>query len=192
MTTLSGSPIDRILTRSLIVAPLGYLLADVLYALRGWDDPVAAVLHVVFATAYGLVVLRLVTLTAQRPGWSAAVLLAGVVGLAGNVAYGFEAVHSGLGDTALVDAAGAANLIKPYGLAFPLTLLLAAVALVLAGRLSRAVGGVLVVAAVLWPVAHIANVGWLAVSTNVLLVAVLARVWNGVRSGVHEPAPVPG
>lgn len=182
---------DRTLTSFLLIAPVGYLLTDVLYALLGWDAPVAGVLHVLFATAYGLVALQVAALTAARPGWSLAVLLAGVVGTVGNAAYGFETIHVSLGDTALVDAAGAANLIKPLGLAFPLWLLLAAVALVLAGRLSRVAGAALGVAGLVWPVAHVANVGWLAVVVNVLLVAVFAGLWRSSRVAVTRSEPVP-
>jgi len=189
MITLPGSPIDRALTLSLLVAPVGFLLADLLYALSGWDDPAAGVLHVVFATLYGLVALRVVALTAERPGWSLAVLLAGIVGTVGNAAYGFETVHVSLGHTALVEAAGAANLIKPLGLAFPLTLLLAAAALVLVGQLSRVTGIVLATAALAWPVAHIANIGWLAVAVNAALSGVFAQLWHASRTR-EVPAPV--
>ena len=190
MTTVPGSPIDRVLTLSLLAAPVGLLLADLLYALRGWDDPTAGALHIVFATLYGLVALHVVALTAGRPGWSLAVLLAGVVGTVGNAAYGFEALHVSLGHTALVDATGTANLIKPYGLAFPLTLLVAAVALVLVGRLSRVAGVVLAIAALAWPVAHIANIGWLAVAVNAALVGVFVELWHAGRSREVRPQVV--
>lgn len=191
MTTVPGSPIDRVLTLSLLVGPLGYLVADLLYALLGWADPAAGVLHVLFATVYGLVVLRVVTLTGDRPGWSLAVLLAGVVGTVGNAAYGFDTLHVALGHPALVDGAGAANLIKPYGLVFPLALLLAGVALALVGRASRAVGASLVVAALVWPVAHIANIGWLAVAVNVVLVGAFGVLWRAVRTREVRTAAVP-
>ena len=48
----------------------------------------------------------------------AAVLFTGLIGMAGNVAYGFDAIHTSLGDTPLVDQSGAAILIKPLGLFF--------------------------------------------------------------------------
>ena len=166
-----GSPVDRLLTASLLVAPLVYLLADTLYALRGWDDPAAAVVHVLGAVAYTLLLLRVLTWTG---GVLAAVLLVvGALGVAGNVAYGFNTIHVSLGDTDLVDASGAAVLIKPLGLLFPLLLLLAAVVV----RQVRGDGAAALVAfgALAWPVAHIANVGWLAVLVNVALVAGFAR-----------------
>src|SRR4051794_17944767 len=125
MKTEPGSAVDRLLTLSLIAAPVIYLIADSLYAARGWADPTAAVFHVLGAIAYTFLLLRVVT---WSDGILAAVLLfIGAIGVAGNVAYGFNTIHVSLGDTDLVDATGAANLIKPLGLCFPLMLLLTAV-----------------------------------------------------------------
>jgi hypothetical protein len=172
MTSLPGSPVDRLLTAFLIIGPVVYLVADVLYAVRGWNDPAAAVVHVLGAIGYTVVALRVIT-------WSSGVLaavllLVGVAGAAGNVAYGFNTIHVSLGDTDLVDADGAATLIKPLGLLFPLTLLLAVVALRRTAPIRLTAP--LAVAAIAWPVAHIANIGWLAVVVNVVLVAVFAAL----------------
>jgi hypothetical protein len=185
MTSDPGSPIDRLLTGSLVVVPLLYLLVDVRYAVAGWDDPTAGALHVIAATAYLFVLLRVVTWS--PPVLGAVLLVVAVVGTAGNVGYGFNTIHVSLGDTDLVDASGAAVLIKPLGLFFPLALLLAAVAL-------RAVAPVAVpvllgAAAVAWPVAHIANVGWLAVVVNVVLVGAFVAV--GLRAPGRRTARTP-
>ena len=86
------------------------------------------------------------------------------------------------GDTALVDQAGAANLIKPVGLFFPLALVLAAAALV---RLRVHWQAVLVlVGGLAWPVAHIGNVAALAVAVNVALVLGLGSLlWRPPGDG---------
>jgi hypothetical protein len=179
---MKTTPVDRLLTGSLLIAPAIYLIADALYALRGWDDPTAGVVHVLGAIAYAFVLLRVT-------GWSTPVLAAvllvvGQIGTAGNVAYGFNTIHVSLGDTDLVDAAGAAGLIKPLGLFFPLALLLTAVAL---RRVAPAwVAATIGVAAVLWPVAHIANVAWLAVLVNLALVVPFGML----ALGAAERAPV--
>jgi hypothetical protein len=172
MTTQSGTPVDRVLTASLIVGPVLYLIADSLYTARGWADPAAAIFHVLASIAYTFVMLWVVR---HSTGYLAAVLLVvGAVGVAGSVAYGFNTIHVSLGDTDLVDASGAANLIKPLGLCFPLLLLLCAVAL---RRLAAPwVVASIAVAAVAWPVAHIANIKWLAVAVNIALVAGFAGV----------------
>lgn len=191
MRSLPGSPVDRLLTAALLAAPLIYLIADILYATRGWDSPAAAVVHILGAIAYAFVLLRVVT---WSTGTMAAVLLVvGILGVAGNVAYGFNTIHVSLGDTDLVDATGAATLIKPLGLCFPLTLLLVAVAL----RRTRPVWtvAVLAIAGVAWPVAHIANLAWPAVLTNVALVVVFAALARTAAPPVPmapEPAAAAG
>ncbi len=81
------------------------------------------------------------------------VLVAIAYGVVGNAVYGFETIHMSLGDTHLVDQPAAVNLIKPLGL---LTL-----------------GTILV-----WPIAHIGNLPFLAVPVNVgLVVAIGSLVW---------------
>lgn len=180
---MPATPLDRTLTASLYVAPVIYLAADVLYAIRGWADPTAAVFHVLGAAAYTIVLFYLVTL--GRGVLSAILLVVGVLGAAGNVAYGFNTIHVSLGDTDLVDATGAATLIKPLGLCFPLTLLLAAAVLRGLAPLWSVV--LLAVAALAWPVAHIANIGWLAVLVNVALVAAFATV--ALRRPTPSTAP---
>jgi hypothetical protein len=186
MPTMTSTPLQRLLTGSLIVAPAMYLLADLLYATRGWDDPTAAVAHILAAVGYTLVMVRLVTL---RDDMLAAVLLVvGVFGAAGDVAYGFNTIHVSLGDTNLVDATGAAVLIKPLGLCFPLTLLLGAAVL---RRIAPTwTVALLAVSAIAWPVAHIANVGWLAVAVNATLVAVFSAVAVVLHRAV-DPVPTP-
>ncbi|WP_035855408.1 hypothetical protein [Cryptosporangium arvum] len=177
------TPTDRLLTGSLLVAPLIYLAADLLYALRGWDDPAAGVLHVLGAAGYVLVVFW--AAGTQRGAFAVALLVVGVLGAAGNIGYGFNTLHVALGDTDLNDAGGAATLIKVLGLGFPLTLLLIAVGL---RREHTWVALGVAVAALGWPVAHIANVGWLAVTVNVVLVAALGA--RATARAALVPAPV--
>jgi hypothetical protein len=183
---MTTSPLQRLLTGSLLVAPAVYLIADLLYTTRGWDDPTAAVVHVLGAVGYTIVMVRLATLD---DGVLAAVLLVvGAFGAAGDVAYGFNTIHVSLGDTDLVDAAGAAVLIKPLGLCFPLTLLLGAV--LLRRKAPAWAVAVIAVSAVVWPVAHIVNAGWLAVLVNVLLTAAFAGV-AAALSRASGPVPAP-
>jgi hypothetical protein len=184
MPAMTSTPLQRLLTASLVVAPAIYLIADLLYATRGWDDPTAAVVHVLAAVGYTLVMVRLVTLS--NDNLAAVLLVVGAFGAAGDVAYGFNAIHVSLGDTDLVDATGAAVLIKPLGLCFPFTLLLGAAVL---RRIAPTwTVALLAVSAIAWPVAHIANIGWLAVSVNAALVAVFSAVAVVLY---RTPDPVP-
>lgn len=175
LATTRPSPTDRLLTASLLVAPPLFLLVDGLYAARGWDDADAGGAHVLGAIGYAFALLRLTAWGRGR--LAAAMLVATVLGTAGNVAYGFNTIQVSLGATDLVDTSGPGAVIKPLGLFFPLALLLGAAVLRQRGR---TVAAVLVgLAAVGWPVAHIGNVAWLAVGVNVLLVLGLVPLGAG-------------
>lgn len=169
-----ATPTDALLTGSLVVGPLVYLAADMTYAIKGWDDPAAATLHILGAVLYGLVVLR-VALWVPRWSWLRAwLLLTAVAGAIGNAAYGFDAIHQSLGDSRLVDQTGAAAIIKPLGLLFPISLALVAWGLQRLGW--RIPAAMALLAALAWPVAHIANIGPLAVAVNVILLLALGSV----------------
>lgn len=187
----SAAAIERVLSGALLAAPLIYLVADSTYAARGWDDGAAGVIHVLGAIAYGFVILRVVSWLPPSSRLAAAILVIGLVGMAGNVAYGFDSIHMSLGDTALVHRSGAANLIKPLGLFFPVSFALLALALVKLGY--RWQGAVVLIAMVGWPIAHIGNIAALAVPVNVALVVALGSLaWSRAESGegaVRDGAP---
>jgi len=167
-TTRTTTLEQRLLTASLLVAPVLFLAADTTYAAQGWDDAAAGVLHVLASIGYGFVAVRIATWLPPGSALRVAVVVVGLVGMAGSVAYGFDTIHVSLGDTALVDRSGAATLIKPLGLFFPLGLALMGVALIRLG--SRWQGLLVLPSALVWPVAHIANIAPLAVAVNVALV----------------------
>jgi hypothetical protein len=158
---------EHLLTASLLVAPVAYLATDTLFAARGWEDATGGVLQVLASVAYGFVFLRVAAWLSPAARLRAALVVVGTIGMAGAVAYGFDTIHLSLGDTELVDRSGAANLIKPLGLFFPLALALVAAGLVRLG--ARWQGGLVLVAALAWPVGHIGNVAPLCVAVNVLL-----------------------
>lgn len=178
----SRTPTGRVLTATLIIAPVGYLAADTAYAALGWDAPVAAVIHVLAAIAYGLVAIRIAGWLRRESWLATALLVVGALGTAGNIAYGFDTIHVSLGAVSLVDQSGAATLIKPLGLFFPLALILSAVALWLLRRRWQAV--VIVIAGLVWPVGHIVNIAPVAVVTNVALVLAFGSlIWQRVGVG---------
>ncbi|OHV41599.1 MULTISPECIES: hypothetical protein [Pseudofrankia] len=167
MNAVPGSPADRLLNASLVVAPVLYLISNVLYALRGWEsDSAGGIFHVLGAVAYTLVLIRIATWTSGT--FAAVLLVVGSIGIAGNVAYGFDAIHVALGDVSLVDRDGAAVLIKPLGLGFPLMLLLCAIAL---RRVApRWVAILIGLAAVAFPIANIGNIPALGIADSVATV----------------------
>ncbi len=184
--TIPATPTDRLLTGALLVAPLIYLAADSTYAARGWDDGTAGVIHVLGAIAYGFVVLRVASWLPATSKLAAVILLTGIIGLAGNVAYGFEAIHMSLGDVQLVHQPGAANLIKPLGLFFPLSFALIAIALVKLGH--RWQGALVLVAMIAWPVGHIGDIDAVAVPVNVALVLAFGSLaWSRRREAADQP-----
>jgi hypothetical protein len=164
-----ATPTTKVLTGSLFVAPLIYLAAESTYAASGWDDATAGAIHVIGAIAYGFVILAVASRLPRSSRLAAILLVVGLIGMAGNVAYGFDSIHMSLGDMKLVDRSGAANLIKPLGLAFPLSLVLVAVAL--RGLGHRWQAATVLAAAVAWPVAHIGNIAEIAVPVSIALVA---------------------
>lgn len=181
MNAVPGSPADRLLNTSLVVAPVLYLVANVLYALRGWEsDPAGGVFHVLGAIAYTLVLIRVATWTSGT--FTAALLVVGSIGIAGNVAYGFDTIHVALGDVSLVDRSGAATLIKPLGLGFPLMLLMSAIAL---RRIAPRWPAILIgLAALAFPIANIGNIPALGVT-----VSIAAVVGFGALAVQRAPAP---
>ena len=187
-STTRRTPTDLLLTGALVVGPLLYLVADTMYATRGWDDADAAGFHVLGAIAYAFVLVRLAS---WATGWlAAATLFAGIVGACGNVAYGFNTIHVSLGAVDLVDTDGVGAIIKPLGLFCPAGLVLGAVVL---ARIGRRVPAVLVgLAGVIWPIAHIANIGWLAVVVNLLLVIGLVPLAVGRIEVVQPPSVAAG
>jgi hypothetical protein len=164
-----ATPTTKVLTGSLFVAPLIYLAAESTYAASGWDDATAGAIHVIGAIAYGFVILAVAARLPSSSRLAAILLVLALIGMAGNVAYGFDSIHTSFGDMKLVDRSGAANLIKPLGLAFPLSLALVAVAL--RGLGHRWQAATVLAAAVAWPVAHIGNIAEIAVPVSIALVA---------------------
>ena len=160
------TPVERTGRVALVAAPLLYLVVEILYTVRGWDDPTAGALHVLGATAYVFALLHIASWA--RGGLAALAVITAVVGGIGDAAYGFEAIHVSLGATALVDAPGAAAaIIKPIGLICPVAFLVAAAVLARVGHRASAV--LVGMAALAWPVAHIADIGVLAIAVSVLL-----------------------
>ncbi|WP_029433000.1 hypothetical protein [Blastococcus sp. URHD0036] len=191
MDTLPGTPVDRILTASLAVSSALTLLSSLLYAVNGWEDGAAAVLQIVGGVLGALAVVRLVTYLRDLPWLSAAVLVLGLAGACGVVAYGINTIAVGLGGLDLIDKSGAAAVLKPLGLFWPLALLLAGIGLLRGRRVPSGVALGIAVAAVAFPVTRIANLAWPAVAVDVVLLACLAALPVVLRDAEQAPHPVP-
>ena len=178
----TADPTRRVLDAALLLAPLTYLALDCSYAVRGWDDGPTAALHIAAAGIYGLAALRLVSLVSGRS--RALLLVVAVFGVIGNAAVGENTLHVALGGNDLFDESGPASIIKIIGFFFPMTFLIAAVAL------RRRTPGwwppLLAFGAILFPVAHVANISWLAIVDGVVMLVALGTCAAVLR------APRPG
>lgn len=84
------------------------------------------------------------------------------------------------GDTQLVHRDGAANLLKPLGLFFPVSMAIIAFALANLGH--RWPAALVLAASIAWPIAHIGDIAALAVAVNVALVVGFGSLaWPGAR-----------
>ncbi len=176
-TATVAAPTERLLDASLLLAPIAYLAVDCSYAVRGWDDGATASLHVLAAALYGLAAIKLVTLVR---GWPQAVLLVvALLGVVGNAGVGENTLHVALGGNDLFDADGPANLFKAMGFFFPLTFVIAAVAL--RRRAATWWSTTLVLGAVLFPVAHVANISWLTIVDGLVLLLALGSCRQAIR-----------
>lgn len=176
-----GTPTSALLDLSLIFGPLCYLFLDTTYAVRGWWDAPTGALHVVVAGIYALTALRLVAIARGR--LQAVLLVVAVFGVVGNAGVGFDTIQVGLGGLDLYQENGAANVLKVLGFFFPLTLLLGAVAL--RGRVPTWQPLLLGIGALVFPVAHVADIAWLAILDAVLVVLALGYLF-AVRDDLAE------
>ncbi|WP_166378725.1 hypothetical protein [Catellatospora methionotrophica] len=191
MKPVIGSPLDRLLTVSLLLSLALTAVSSVCYALSGWNDSTGAVLHILGAALGPLMILRVATYLDGAPLLATVALAVGVVGSAGVVGYGFNTIEVALGGIDLVDATGAAVIIKPLGLCWPLGLLLLGVGLLRTGSVPRAYAAGLVLASVVFPVSRIANIAWLAVAVDVVLLVSLAAAAFGERAASRAAGATP-
>jgi hypothetical protein len=162
----------------LLLAPIVYLALDCSYAVRGWDDGPTAALHIVAAALYGLAALALVSRVHGRT--QAVLLVVAVLGMIGNAGVGENTLHVALGGNDLFDAQGPAYLFKTMGFFFPLTFLLAAISL--RRRTPPWWPPLLTVGAVLFPLAHVGNISWLAIVDALVMLTALGTYPSLVRA----------
>jgi hypothetical protein len=172
-----AAPTERLLDAALLLGPLAYLAVDCSYSVRGWDDGPTAAMHVLAAAVYGLAALKLVKLTRGRA--QALLLVVAVLGIIGNAGVGDNTLHVALGGNDLFDEQGPANVFKTVGFFFPLTFLLAALSL--RRRTPVWWPPLLAAGALLFPIAHVANISWLAIVDALVMLAALGTCTRVVR-----------
>ena len=174
MRLVPHTPAAALLNASLIFGPLAFLFLDLTYSVRGWWDAPTGLVHILAAAAYGVTALRLVTLARGR--LQALLLVVAVLGVVGNAGVGDDTMHVGLGGNDLFrEDAAVAHLWSLVGFFFPLTLLIAAVALW--PLVPRWIPVLVAIGAVVFPVAHVWNVSWLAILDALVMVVALGGVF---------------
>lgn len=174
-----GTPATTLLRFSLLAGPLFYLFVDSLYSARGWTDGWTANLHAIGAVIYGGTALALVLLTRGR--WQAVLAVVALLGAAGNAGVADNTLHVSLGAKDLFDStASTAQLVKFGGFFFPMTFLIAAVAIRVAVPVWSRV--LLALGAVIFPMAHVGNISVLAIVDAVVMVVALGGIWLALRS----------
>jgi len=170
-------PTRRLLDASLLLGPLAYLALDCAYSARGWWDGPTGAAHTLVAALYGVTALKLVSINRGR--LQSVLLVVAVLGIVGNAGVGTDTVHVALGGNDLFQESGPANVFKMMGFFFPLTLLVAAIGL--RRRTPSWWAPLLAVGAVLFPVAHVNNISWLAITDPVIVLLALGSLTRVLR-----------
>jgi hypothetical protein len=183
------TPVDRLLTISLVLAPAVTLISSLLFAARGWDDGTAGAIQVVAGVLDMLLVMVLVTHLHDRPRLAAVALGLGALGAGGWVAYGINTIETSYGNVDLVDLTGAATIIKPLGLCWPAMLVLVGATFLRSRRVPLPCGLGIVLAGALLPVSRIGNIWQLAIVVDVLLLASLVPIaWMQLKGTPRDQA----
>jgi hypothetical protein len=171
------SPARRLLDAALVLGPLAYLALDCSYAARGWWDGPTGAAHTVIAALYGITALKLVSVNRGR--LQAVLLVVAVLGIVGNAGVGQDTVHVALGGNDLFDENGPATVFKAMGFFFPLTFVLAAAGL--RRRTPAWWAPLLALGGVLFPVAHVNNISWLAIADGLVMLLALGSLMRVLR-----------
>ena len=154
----------------------GYPDSSLLFAARGWADGTAGAVQVIAGVLDMLLVVRLLTWLDDVPRTAALVLGLGALGAGGWVAYGINTIETSLGNVDLVDVSGAATIIKPLGLCWPVMLVIVGVALLHTRRLPIPCALAIMLSGLLLPISRIGNIASLAIVVDVLLLAGLTAI----------------
>lgn len=197
MITTHGSPTDLLLNASLILAPALLLTSSVVYAVNdelGHGVPGGIVQNLAMI-CFMLVVIRLTTLvSADSPKVSAALLLVGVVGVAGGIGYGVNAYAVGVTGIDMNEMAGAAGTaLQMAGIFFPLTFIGFGAAMLIAKTVPAPIALAMIVGGVLFPLGRIPGIDALAFASDAMLLVALAAVAVTSRgTELQQATPLPG
>lgn len=173
-----------------MAAPALLLASTIAYVANGEgmnDGEAGGAIQVWAMIAYAVTVVGLSRLLdADAPRAADVLLVAGLVGTAGGVAYGIDSIQAALvgGESLQEMGSAAASLaLQVPGVLFPLGLAALGVVLLRNGLVTRWTGTGLVVGALLFPASRIPDVEVLAIASDLVLLAALVPFgWALVRS----------
>ena len=168
MQTTPASPVDHMLTASVLLAQATTLASTVLFAARGWDDATAGAVQVIAGVLDFLLVVRLVTWLDYAPCVAAAALGIGALGAAGWVAYGVNTIKRRWA-TPIWPTPPAPPPSSNRSACAGRVLLIVGGTLLLTRRVPIGSGAAITAAGLLLPISRIGNIWQLAIIVDVLL-----------------------
>jgi hypothetical protein len=192
MNEMNG-PQTRLYGAAAIAAPVLLLASTAAYAAGGGlgEDQLGGTIQVYAMAAFGLALFGLSRLVEPAMPRGAAVLaVLAALGAAGGVGYGIDSLHGGVHAGAALDetALGPLALQLP-GLLFPVSLIVAGVALARSGAAPLWTGIVLALGGVLFPASRIPSVETLALVSDLLILVALVPVGWRILGGASAPLP---
>ncbi len=197
MTTIPANPVttlpasatpaptgalSRLTAAATVAGPIAMLASTIAYLANGAgisEGEAAGAIQVWAAIAYGVALVGLArALDHCSPRLAAAVTALGVAGACGTAAYGLDAIQQAVLAGDVYDSPAVPFALRIPGLLFPLALLVLglAVARSAADGRGRLAGWAVMVGAILFPVGRIADLGPLALVTDVVLLGALPAV----------------
>ena len=181
-------PLVRVQGAAMIAAPLLLVASSASYAAGGGigADQLGGTIQIYAMAAFALALLGVTrTLDHAKPRAAAVLSVMAVLGAAGGVAYGVDAVHTAVHPEGPIDAMTAGPLIlNAPGLTFPLSLIGIGITLATSGVASRWSGYLLVAGGVLFPLSRIPGIVQLALVSDLIILAGLAPLgWAILRGG---------
>ncbi len=179
MTIINGSPIDKLLTAALVLAPALLLLSSIIGTVGGGigeSAPSALTMHLAFVF-FALVALKLTSLLADRPALAALLLLVAVLGVAGGIGYGVNAWGIDAGGVDLNEASTLGGVaIKAFGICFPISMIGFGVALATTHQVPTPVALGVALGGLLFPMGRISGTTGLVFACDVVLLLALTAV----------------
>lgn len=186
------NPVMRTTTAALVLAPIVMLASTIAYVMgnQGLSAGAAAgTLQIWAFIAYAIALVGLVrALEREAPRLAATGLVLALIGCVGGGAYGMDSIQAAVLGGTIDSSAAAPFALRIPGLAFPLALLILGVLLTRTRVTAPASSVPVIVGAVLFPVARIADIAAVAVASDLALLVGFCWIAAQLANRGTEPA----